>query len=67
MSTLSIFNEGVSLYHAKDFEKAKEAFQKVAEMDPGDRTAHFFLGISNQILESGHHETKAGIIEMKEK
>ncbi|MEO8822421.1 MAG: adenylate/guanylate cyclase domain-containing protein [Ginsengibacter sp.] len=67
LSTLSIFNEGVSLYHSKEFEKAKEAFQKVAEMDPGDRTAHFFLGISNQILESGHHETKAGIIEMNEK
>lgn len=67
LSTLSIFNEGVAFYLDKDFEQANEAFNKVIQIDPEDRTAHFFCNISKQILESGHHENKAGIIEMNEK
>lgn len=67
LKTLSLFNEGVSFYMDKDFERANESFKKVAEMDPEDRTAHFFYNVSSEILESGLHETKAGIIEMNEK
>jgi len=67
LNTLSIFNEGVDNYSNKSFEKANEAFKKVTEMDPDDRTARFFYSISSQILESGHHENKVGIVEMNEK
>ena len=67
LKTLSTFNEGVSYYTAKSFEKANEAFQKVCEKDPDDRTAKFFYNISRQILDSGQHENKVGVVEMNEK
>ena len=67
LNTLSVFNEGVNNYLNKSFEKANEAFKKVTDMDPDDRTAAFFYTISSQILESGHHENKVGIVEMNEK
>jgi tetratricopeptide (TPR) repeat protein len=67
LKTLSIFNEGVSYYLDKSFEKAKEAFKRIIEIDPDDRTARFFHTISGQILESGPHENKVGIVEMTEK
>ncbi len=67
LNTLSVFNEGVTNYLNKSFEKANEAFKQVTEIDPDDRTARFFYSISSQILESGHHEDKVGIVEMNEK
>ncbi|MDE3184796.1 MAG: GAF domain-containing protein [Bacteroidota bacterium] len=67
LNTLSIFNEGVTHYLGNAFEKANEAFKKVTEIDPDDRTARFFYNFSQQILDSGAHENKVGIVEMNEK
>ncbi len=67
LNTLSIFNDGVSFYLSKNFEQANEAFKKVTETDPDDRTARFFFSMSSQVLDSGHREDKVGIIEMNEK
>jgi tetratricopeptide (TPR) repeat protein len=67
LNTLSVFNEGVTHYLGKEFEKANKAFKKVTEIDPDDRTARFFYNISQQILDSGSHESKVGIVEMNEK
>lgn len=67
LKTLSIFNEGVNNYLNKSFVMANEAFKKVTEINPDDRTARFFYNISSQILESGAHENKVGIVEMNEK
>ena len=67
LKTLSIFNEGVTHYLGKEFERANEAFKKVTEIDPDDRTARFFYDISQQILDSGSNESKVGIVEMNEK
>jgi len=67
LNTLSIFNDGVSSYLSKNFEKAHDAFKNVTEIDPDDRTAGFFFSVSRQVLDSGHREDKVGIIEMDEK
>lgn len=67
LSTLSVFNEGVSYYLGKSFNKANEAFKRVTEIDPDDRTARFFYNISGEIIDSGHDESKVGIVEMTEK
>lgn len=67
LNTLSVFNDGVNNYLNKSFEKANDAFKKVTELNPDDRTACFFYTISSQVLESGHHENKVGIVEMNEK
>jgi len=66
LTTLSVFNEGMNNYLNKSFEKANDAFKKVTELNPEDRTAGFFYNISSQILESGH-ENKVGVVEMTEK
>lgn len=67
LKTLSIFNEGVNRYLDKSFQQASDAFKRVTEMDPDDRTARFFYNISRQILDSGENENKVGIVEMNEK
>ena len=67
LRTLPIFNEGVSFYLKKLFPNANNAFKKVVETDPGDRTAKFFYNNTRQIIESGIPESKSGIVEMEEK
>ncbi len=67
LNTLSYFNEGVTQYLGKSFDKANEAFKKVTELNPDDRTAGFFYNLSLEILDSGHNENKFGIVEMNEK
>lgn len=67
VSTLSLFNDGVSFYIDQLFEHANGAFKKVLAMDGDDATATFFYKHTRHILESGVHETKSGIVEMEEK
>ncbi len=67
LDTLSLFNEGVSHYLNKLFGPANEAFKKVMEINPNDRTAKFFFTNSRQILDSGIPENKVGVVEMEEK
>ena len=67
LNTLSIFNDGVSSYLSKNFEKAHDAFKKITEIDPADRTASFFFLVSRQVLDSANREDKVGVIEMDEK
>ncbi len=65
--TLSLFNEAVSNYVEKTFDRANQLFQEVSSADPGDRTAHFFFINTKQILEAGLSQHKTGFIEMREK
>ncbi len=65
--TLPLFNRGVTAYLDKSFEQAHEAFQKVAEADPADRTAKFFSLHTREIVETGLSATRGGVVEMQEK
>lgn len=65
--TLSIFNNGVSFYYNKSFADAIGAFSEVLRHNPSDPTALFFLNHTQKMIASGSHETKTGIVEMKEK
>ena len=65
--TLSIFNEGVSCYLNQSFANANHAFKKVLQIDENDPTARFFYLHTKQILDSGVHEKKSGVVEMEEK
>jgi class 3 adenylate cyclase len=65
--TLSDFNAGVTYYLNKSFSQANKAFQKVLEYHPEDRTAKFFFTYTQQIIENGIADSKAGIVEMHEK
>lgn len=65
--TLSDFNDGVTYYLNKSFNQANKAFKKVLENHPEDRTAKFFFSHTQQIIESGIADSKAGIVEMQEK
>lgn len=67
LETLSIFNEGVSYYLNRLFRPANDAFKKVIDLNPNDRTAKFFFNYTNQIIDSKISEHKAGVVEMEEK
>jgi len=67
LGTLLIFNQGVSHYLNKNFAPANEAFKKVIDMDPDDRTAKFFFNNTLNIINSGIEQNKVGIVEMEEK
>ena len=67
ISTLTLFNEGVSQYLDSGFTTARELFQKLAEIDPDDRTAQFFLNQAKQHMDTGMGVDKAGIVAMQEK
>jgi adenylate cyclase len=67
LATLSYFNDGVSCYLNKSFDQASEAFQKVVELNPNDRTAKYFLGNTKKMIDNGIPENWAGVVEMREK
>ncbi len=67
ISTLDIFNEGVSFYLNQAFENANDAFKKVLTIDSDDATAEFFFNHTRQLLEPGLNRKKSGIVEMEEK
>ena len=67
ISTLTLFNEGVSQYLDSGFTTARELFQKLAEIDPDDRTAQFFLNQAKQHIDTGMGVDKTGIVAMQEK
>ncbi len=67
LSTLTIFNKGVSQYLKKDFANANESFKKVVNLDPDDLTANFFFNNTQQIINSGILEKRGGVIQMEEK
>jgi class 3 adenylate cyclase len=67
LHTLTIFNEGVSLFLNKSFSEANIAFKKVVEANPADRTAKFFFGNTKKIIDNGVSESLAGVVEMQEK
>jgi len=67
LSTLSVFNEGVSLFLNKSFLEANIAFKTVIDSDPGDHTAKFFYRNTKKIIDEGVFENGAGIVAMNEK
>jgi hypothetical protein len=67
LNTLTVFNEGVSLFLNKSFHEANIAFKKVVDTDPGDHTAKFFYRNTKKIIDEGIFENGAGIVAMHEK
>jgi hypothetical protein len=67
LHTLPVFNQGVSHYLEKSFTPANECFKRVVETDPQDRTAYFFYNHTLEIIQSGIHQKKPGVVEMEEK
>ncbi|MEO8720273.1 MAG: adenylate/guanylate cyclase domain-containing protein [Ginsengibacter sp.] len=67
LETLPIFNEAVRFYLNKSYDNAINAFRKVIETDPEDRTANFFYNHARQTVASGILKDKPGIVEMEEK
>lgn len=67
LDTLLIFDEGITNFLNKSFGLANGAFKKVMDINPGDRTAKFFFDNSRQIIDSGTHGNKVGVVEMDEK
>lgn len=51
--TLSTFNKGMYNYLNSSFSAAEQAFLSVAEVDPDDRTAEFFLRSSQISMDKG--------------
>ena len=66
-ATLSLFNEGISHYLDKSFNKAHEVFTQVIKENPEDRTAAFFFTNTKQVMEEGFSKNREGIVEMQEK
>ena len=67
LNTMTIFNEGVSLFLNKSFHEANIAFKKVVDADPADNTAKFFYRNTKKIIDEGILENGAGIVAMHEK
>jgi adenylate cyclase len=67
MTTLFLFNEGVTHYLNRSFKNAKRSFQEVIEIHPNDSTAHFFSTKAEQLISTEGSEDLAGVIEMHEK
>ena len=65
-ATLSLFNEGISHYLDKSFNKAHEVFMQVIKENPEDRTAAFFFTNTKQVMEEGLSKNREGIVEMQE-
>ncbi|MBC7759562.1 MAG: GAF domain-containing protein [Phormidesmis sp. FL-bin-119] len=56
--TLSTFNRGIYNFLNKSFSAAEQAFLSVAEVDPEDRTAEFFLRSSRACIAGGVKENE---------
>ena len=53
ISTLTVFNEGVSHYLNNAFDEAAISFQKVIDSNPDDHTAKIFLLNTQSLMDSG--------------
>jgi class 3 adenylate cyclase len=67
INSLSAFNDGIVHYLNRSFENAGNAFQKVIENYPDDRTAKFFYSKTKQLIDTGIPENWMGVVEMRDK
>lgn len=67
INSLSVFNDGIVHYLNRSFENAGNAFQKVIENYPDDRTAKFFYSKTKQLIDTGIPENWMGVVEMRDK
>jgi class 3 adenylate cyclase len=67
IDSLPVFNEGIIHYLNRSFENACDAFQKVIEICPDDRTAKFFYNKTRQLIDNGIPENWVGVVEMRDK
>ncbi|MFI5187727.1 MAG: adenylate/guanylate cyclase domain-containing protein [Chitinophagales bacterium] len=67
LSTLSVFNEAMSLYHDRKFENAIELFQMILVKDPDDETVKFFMENASRYLRQGIPENWTGTEEIVNK
>jgi hypothetical protein len=67
LSSLSLFNEGMSNYFNKSFTEATTIFSKVLEIHPEDMTTKLFLRNAHHYISNGLPENWNGVQEMSGK
>ncbi|TAE60074.1 MAG: response regulator [Nostocales cyanobacterium] len=67
LQTQPDFEHGLEYYRQGDFEKAKNYFQKVLDLNSADKTAELYLTRVNYLLESDQPENWDGIWHFTEK
>ncbi|MBS1932528.1 MAG: GAF domain-containing protein [Bacteroidetes bacterium] len=67
LSSLTLFNEGMSDYFNKSFSEATTKFSKVLEIYPDDMTTKLFLRNANYYIINGVPENWTGVEEMSSK
>ncbi|HLX90458.1 MAG TPA: adenylate/guanylate cyclase domain-containing protein [Puia sp.] len=67
LSSLALFNAGVSDYLNKSFADATAKFDKVLEIHPDDMTTKMFLGNANHYITNGVPENWTGVEKMHSK
>ncbi len=67
VSTLQVFNHGISSYQSGDFRQAGLDFEQVLESNPSDSVAQYFLKRSRKYHESGGPKNWEGIEVMAQK
>lgn len=67
LQTLSLFNDAMTAYHEKHFEKALHYFQMITGKDPDDLTSNYFLDNTKKYLREGVPHNWTGADEMMSK
>ena len=62
LSTATIFEEAISLYHSKKFEEAHELFQDCLTRNPKDKAVVVYRDRCKLYMKMGHDENMSGII-----
>ena len=56
----SLFNEAKAVYEAKDYEAAKQLFEKVVEMDPKNKNARHYIELCADAIDKEMPQTVSG-------
>lgn len=67
MDLIKYFDEGTALYHAKQFEKSVESFNKALNVKPDDYASQVYLQRCQNYLQEAPAEDWDGVFEMKTK
>jgi adenylate cyclase len=61
------FAEGLQLFRKKEFARARNAFERVLELNPKDGPSLFYIGLMTEMLPEFMPEHWIGDVEIKEK
>ncbi|MGK5095334.1 AAA family ATPase [Deltaproteobacteria bacterium TL4] len=67
MATLKEFEEGVSLYQQREFEKAKNFFKECQKKDPKDKATEIYIQRCDHYLRVGWDDAWDGVIQLEHK